>query len=109
MYASIKDAVAALGHVQEPELTVLKGVGPFPVALFRGASAAGDFAPEGSVPEGTAAREVAPARSARLLESYVAHVKASGKGAIAVGGNVTNSTLVTGSYRRGTVDDDQDR
>lgn len=54
---------------QEPELTVLKGVGPFAVALYQGASATlGEFSAPSQLPAGTAAREVEASKSRMLLQ-----------------------------------------
>lgn len=58
------------GETQEPELTVLKGVGPFAVALYRGAGTLGEV-PEHTPPQETAVREVSAERSRRALESIV--------------------------------------
>jgi hypothetical protein len=57
-------------ETQEPELTVLKGVGPFAVALYKGTSATlGDFsAPEQPAP-GTAVRAVDEAESRAQLRN----------------------------------------
>jgi hypothetical protein len=52
VYITTKEAAARLGKEQEPELTVLRGVGPFPVALYRGASDLGPFDAGEPVPEG---------------------------------------------------------
>ena len=44
VYETVREAVEELASArQEPELTVLKGVGPFAVSLFRGATSLGDF------------------------------------------------------------------
>lgn len=54
---------------QEPELTVLKGVGPFAVALYQGARATlGDFSAPGQPGAGTAVREVSQADSRAMLD-----------------------------------------
>ncbi|NJM07194.1 hypothetical protein HC891_14910, partial [Candidatus Gracilibacteria bacterium] len=58
------------GEQQEPELTILKGVGPFPVALYRGATTLGDFAVAGAPPEGTAVRAVNPANALLMLRQH---------------------------------------
>jgi hypothetical protein len=64
LYAEVKAVVAAQIHaVQEPELTILKGVGPFAVSLYKGASSLGEFVPE-PLPEGSAVRETSPEDSA---------------------------------------------
>ncbi len=57
--------------VQEPELTVLRGVGPFAVALYRGASTLGDFASDEALPEGMAVRTVTPQQSVRRLQQRI--------------------------------------
>jgi hypothetical protein len=80
VYFNAKDAADELGQEQEPELTVLKGVGPFPVALYRGATQPGAFDASEATPEGTAVRQVSPEKSQR---SYRATLK--GSGAIAQG------------------------
>ncbi len=101
IYYAIQEAVEEIDHTQEPELTVLKGVGPFPVSLYRGATSLGSFAPEASIPTGMAARETSPARSARHFQQYIINVNASGDRAIAIGGSVSGSTIVTGGYTGG--------
>lgn len=99
MYFSIQEAAQALGKNQEPELTVLRGIGPFPVSLYRGASSLGDFAPEGSLPAGTATRAISPAQSQRLFQQLITTVKASGERAVAIGGNVSGITINTGDQQ----------
>lgn len=70
LYFALEDAVPRLvpaavrqryGEKQEPELTILKDVEPFAVALYRGATTRGAFDASGSLPEGTAVRAVNPA------------------------------------------------
>lgn len=78
---------------QEPELTVLKGVGPFPVALYRGATALGDFPADHAPPAGVALREVDPARS-----QWAFTQANSGAGAVSIGGSASNSPMITGSH-----------
>lgn len=72
-----------IGVAQEPELTVLRGVGPFAVSLYRGASTLGDFAGDEPLPASMAVREVRPEKSARRFEQRVN----TGGGAY-IGGNV---------------------
>jgi hypothetical protein len=62
------DLRAKYGNVQEPELTVLKGVGPFAVALYRGAATLGEFSAPERPEVDSGLREVDPARSERLLK-----------------------------------------
>jgi hypothetical protein len=74
------------GKTQEPELTLLKGVGPFAVALYRGASALGDFDTGTPLPAGTAVREVRPDYAQAMLANVVGSgAVAQGDGAVAVG------------------------
>lgn len=93
LYFTIKEAVRRQhGATQEPELTVLKGVGPFAVALYRGATVLGDFDGTAQPPAGLAVREVDPAYARALLgqhsrDSYQANL--TGSGAIAQGPGAT--------------------
>ncbi len=80
------------GDTQEPELTVLKGVGPFAVALYRGSTMLGDFPTDHRPPDDTALREVSPARSQWALQQSI-----SGAGAVGIGGSTSNSPITTGS------------
>jgi len=60
------------GGVQQPELTVIKGVGPFPVALYQGQSATlGDYAPEQNLDEDTAISRVDRKYSERMLNKFI--------------------------------------
>lgn len=112
LYFSAREAAAALEppHVQEPELTVLKGVGPFPVALYRGAGAAANFDAAETLPAGTGTREVSPERSQRSFNNYMKNITrdgaiAQGPGAKAVGkggvlldvGRDVNGNIVIGN------------
>lgn len=72
LYEAVGDTVKDQCHaVQEPELTVLRGVGPFAVALYKGATALGDFAGDEPLPAGMAAREVSPEKSARYFRQHI--------------------------------------
>jgi len=99
LYAAVKEAAEALGKVQEPVLTVLKGVGPFPVALYRGATDLGTFGAEETLPQEAPVRRVDPARSARMFAQKIKNVAvtASGERAVAIGGNASASTIITGN------------
>jgi hypothetical protein len=99
MYSAIKKAADRLGKTQEPELTVLKGVGPFPVSLYRGATDLGAFNAEETPVQGTAVREIDPTRSARLFRVLIQTVTANGEGAVAVvgDGNVVGDDIDIGS------------
>jgi hypothetical protein len=75
---------------QEPELTVLKGVGPFAVALFRGATQPGDFPTDHAPPPETAMRTVEPSRSRWAFQQI------TGERSVNIAGSVSNSTIITG-------------
>ncbi len=77
---------------QEPELTVLKGVGPFAVALFRGATQLGAFPTDHAPPPETAMRAVEPTRSRWAFEQI------TGERAVNVAGSVNNSPIITGDH-----------
>lgn len=99
LYAAVKEAAAKLGCVQEPVLTVLQNVGPFPVALYRGATDLGSFDARETVSQSAAVRPVEATRSARLFAQKIkiVNVTASGKGAVAIGGNANGSIITTGN------------
>ncbi len=74
LYEHIYDTVTEASEEQvkvkqEPELTVLKGVGPFAVSLFRGASALGDFDENAPAPELPAVRQVRAEKAERLMNN----------------------------------------
>ena len=110
VYFESKEGAENLGQTQEPELTVLKGVGPFPVALYRGASQPGAFDANESIPPETAVHEVSPEKSQRIYQRYTATLigdgaiaqgdgaKAVGKGGILIDGNVNVSGDVSGDF-----------
>src|SRR5262249_25432078 len=60
------------GKTQEPELTIIKGVGPFAVALYRGATMAtlDEFSAPERPAEGTAVREISEAQSRAALQQF---------------------------------------
>jgi len=128
LYFRIEETVQQrYGQTQEPELTVLKGVGPFAVALYRGATTLGEIDATAQPPEGMAVREVSPKEAqARLTQIIGASYQASltgggaiaqGPGAQAVGaggvliggrntGNINTGTQIEtggGAYVRGNV------
>jgi hypothetical protein len=53
---------------QEPELTVLKGVGPFAVALYKGSSSLGDFDTFVPAPHMEAVQEVSLEKARKLMD-----------------------------------------
>lgn len=88
IYFAAKEAADELGQTQEAELTVLKGIGPFPVALYRGASELGSFDASEPAPAKTAIHEVSVEKSQRIYENYVnINVVGDVNGSIVVGGN----------------------
>lgn len=98
LYHEAREAAAKLGQEQEPELTVIKGVGPFPVALYRGASQPGAFDIDEPAPAGTALREISPEKSQRSYQATLIgsgaiaqgeNARAVGAGGIMIGGNVS--------------------
>ena len=84
VYTAVKLGASLLGRTQEPELTVVRGVGPFPVALYRGASDLGDFNDKQTPPSGTATREVEPTW-VQHIQNTSFHAEVHGGGAIAQG------------------------
>jgi hypothetical protein len=52
-------------------LTVLKGVGPFAVSLYRGATNLGEFTAPAQPPEDTAVQQVSQRRSQAQLEQLL--------------------------------------
>lgn len=111
VYIESKEGAEELGQEQEPELTVLKGVGPFPVALYRGASQPGTFDVDESIPAETAVRQVSPEKSQRIYQRYTATLtgdgaiaqgdgaKAVGKGGILIDGDVSGNIVIGNNNR----------
>lgn len=83
------------GEKQEPELTILKGVGPFAVALFRGATPLGSFDDSGVPPESTAVREVNPAYSQQMMRQHQQHIGGHARVGTAIAGDVRGNLNVT--------------
>jgi hypothetical protein len=94
---------------QEPELTVLKGVGPFAVALYRGAADADLGAAEvGELPSGAAVRQVPPERSQRLYQQILqtGGVNFGQGNVVEIGGDVIGEQRIDtggGAFIRGNV------
>jgi hypothetical protein len=89
LYFTVEETVRQkYGATQEPELTVIKGVGPFAVSLYRGATTLGEFHGAAHPPPGMAVREINPVYAQTLLANYVGRYQATvaGTGAIAQGG-----------------------
>jgi hypothetical protein len=91
------------GEQQEPELTILKGVGPFAMALYRGATTPGNFDASGTPPEGTAVREVNPAYSQAMLRQYQQRIGGNAQVGAAIAGDVYGNVTVDQSGQRGGV------
>ncbi|NTW00305.1 MAG: hypothetical protein HGA19_03250 [Oscillochloris sp.] len=89
------------GEKQEPELTILKGVGPFAVALYRGATTLGDLDTTGSLPEGTAVREVNPAYSQAMLRQHQQSIGGNAQVGATVAGDVHGNLTVDQGGQRG--------
>lgn len=89
VYFAAREAAAALNKVQESVLTVIKGVGPFPVALFRGASEPGAFNAAEPAPAETAVHEVSAETSRRMGGRYKINT-------VTIGGSVTDSIVFSG-------------
>lgn len=87
LFEAVKEAAGDLGHEQEPELTVLKGVGPFPVALCHGASEPQSFDVQENLPEEFPVRRVSERASQREFQRISNMVIHTGGGAY-IGGNV---------------------
>lgn len=99
------------GELQEPELTVLKGIGPFAVALYKGASALGEFNEDQPIPDTPAVRQVKPETAQRSFNQIIQvrdgaiaigkESQAVGKGGILVKGNVKGDVIGTGGKKDG--------
>lgn len=98
LYATVKENAEKAGRKQDPMLTVLRGVGPFPVSLYKGASSLGLFDTESPLPKDAATREVDPLRSQRLLNTYI--IATAGERGVAAGGNISGGTIITGDGNR---------
>lgn len=97
LYFAVKKKATAQGRTQEPELTVLKGVGPFPVSLYRGATSLGMFDDQQTLSNETAVRTVSAERSRRLADRLVINV---GEGGVAAGRDISvGGDLVTGTQQ----------
>jgi DNA-directed RNA polymerase subunit H (RpoH/RPB5) len=86
---------------QEPELTVLKGVGPFAVSRYRGATNLSTFEGSAAPPEGTAVREVNPAYAQAMLRQHQQSISGNAQVGAAVAGDVHGDVSVTQQDNRG--------
>ncbi|GAB4121497.1 MAG: hypothetical protein Fur005_33840 [Roseiflexaceae bacterium] len=117
LYDRVYDLVTEAVDDQQPELTVIQGVGPFPVALFQGEPNAtlSAFEAPNSPTQSKALRALSSTESSKLLQSAVtrqpvrSHTQTIGTNtgtAVAgdVHGNVTNIGSSTGPVIPGTVE-----
>lgn len=98
-YDAVHDKAERLNQEQEPELTVLKGIGPFAVALYRGAATLGAFDEGEPPPADGAVRQVRPERSRAALNvimSQIAGRDAAGRDLIHTGGDYVAGDKVGG-------------
>ncbi len=111
VYETVKEAAEEIGQEQEPELTVLKGIGPFPVALYRGAREPQTFDADEELPEESSVRRVSERTSQR---AFIRITSINTGGGSHIGGNVDtgggdfvgrdqNKTIVHGSISGGTL------
>ncbi len=94
LYTHVFNAVAEqvqrqFGARQEPELTILKGVGPFAVSLYRGATTLGTFDERAAPAPGAAVRPVDEQASQQAFE----RIMSVGQG-VAVGRDIRDSTVI---------------
>jgi hypothetical protein len=89
VYSSTKASAAKLNLEQEPVFTALQNVGPFPVALYHGATDINTFNTQEAIPDLGATSLVDPADSGRLYEVKVQSIQMSG--------NETDSTYIAGN------------
>lgn len=112
VYYAVTEAVSQQLHqVQQPELTILKGIGPFAVSLFRGATSLGTFEDSAPLPDEVGVRQVSPQQSQRQFQQIINIGSgavatnggvAAGAGGVAVGGNVGGS-IITGARVSGDL------
>jgi hypothetical protein len=95
----VKQRFGKLGLVQEPELTILKGVGVMAIALHRGKTPEGELS-ESDRPSslGGAVREVEPSESQYQLQQIL-----SGKINLAAGRDIQNVTIDKSTKHEGDV------
>lgn len=91
------------GEKQEPELTILKGVGPFAVALYRGATILGEFDTSGGPSEDTVVREVNPAYAQSMLRQHQQIIGGNAQVGVAVAGDVHGNVTNIGGNVSGPV------
>ncbi len=88
------------GDKQEPELTVLKGVGPFAVAIYNGATTLGEFSAPEDLDDGLPVQKSDRARSERILQNLL-QIQA-GRDVTQIGGDQINAEGSQGFVNRPT-------
>jgi len=73
VHETVKEAARAIGQEQEPVLSALELVGPFPLALYHGASDQGEYDPAEPLPGDAPVRRVSEKISRRLFERRVVY------------------------------------
>ena len=111
VFMTVTEKAGDLKVTQEPELTVIKGVGPLAVSLFKGASLLGEFDESQPVPDTPAVRQVKPESAQRSYQQIIkvrdgavaigVNAKAVGKGGILIEGNVGGDVLGPGAKKSG--------
>jgi hypothetical protein len=96
-------------QMQEPELTVLKGIGPFAVALYRGASALGAGDAREQLPPKAAVRAVSHEESRAALQQIQRSGISFGQfNSVSISGDVVganqSTATIQGDYVQGDVD-----
>ncbi|MCB0033990.1 MAG: caspase family protein [Anaerolineales bacterium] len=95
IYNSVHDEVKEkYNAVQEPEITILKGVGPFAVSLYKGTSALGAFDPEEAPPANTAVREVTPQAAERAAKNKGISFNAGRDIKVDIGGDMVGGNKI---------------
>ncbi|MEW5867936.1 MAG: caspase family protein [Chloroflexota bacterium] len=111
LYTALYDALSEKAP-QEPELTVIKGVGPFAVALYNGASQTNLGLAEAAhePPEYTAVRRVRPEKARYQFQQHsavhIGSISGVSGGQINIAGRDVNTRVETGggAYVGGNVD-----
>lgn len=89
VYDTVTSQATAMGEQQEPQLTIIRATGSFPVALYKGTSEPGTFQPETTSPASPVVRSVTEEQSRRRLAVYIKslantkNINANGPGAVA--------------------------
>ncbi len=72
LYNEVKETVEQnFGRKQEPMLTVIQGVGPFPIALYRGASTLSAFTDDSHILQDTAVQPISKQKAERSFNRKI--------------------------------------